>query len=210
MTSNIVQIGEPQGHWNVQGTKILKYSMEMYHKGLNEHKLISAPEIEILQNKVELQKNKWNQKWDTLETKRKAQEEREANQKEAENRTLEAQAVLKQIDDILIHTLSVDDAVEWESIKKHDKFLTPKPQKSPKKEHIKIPDMPHKTSEEFVPKFNLLDKILKSKKENKIAEYDLKYSNAMKEWKKTNKRLKIKTKKLTRKMKRRCRTGNLR
>jgi len=192
----MVQIGEPQEHWNVQGTRILKYSVEMYHKGLNEHKLISAPDIEILQNKVELQKNKWNQKWETLETKRKAQEEREANQKEAVNRTLEAQAVLKQIDDILIHTLSVDDAVEWESIKKHDKFPTPKPQKSPKKEHIKIPDMPNKTSEEFVPKFNLLEKILKSKKENKIAEYDLKYSNAMKVWKKNKQKAEDKNKEI--------------
>jgi len=196
MTNNMVQIGEPQEHWNVQGTRILKYSVEMYHKGLNEHKLISAPDIEILQNKVELQKNKWNQKWETLETKRKAQEEREANQKEAVNRTLEAQAVLKQIDDILIHTLSVDDAVEWESIKKHDKFPTPKPQKSPKKEHIKIPDMPNKTSEEFVPKFNLLEKILKSKKENKIAEYDLKYSNAMKVWKKNKQKAEDKNKEI--------------
>lgn len=196
MTDNMIQLGQPQAHYNVSETRILKYSVEMYHKGLNEHKLISAPEIDILQNKVDLQVNKWNQKWETHETKRKAQEEREANQKEAENRTLEAQAVLKQLDDILTNTLSVDDTVEWESLKKHDKFPMPKPEKSPKQEHIKIPDKPDKNSEEFVPKFTLLEKILKSKKEKKIAEYDLKYSNAVEDWEKTKQKVEDKNKKI--------------
>jgi len=196
MTDNMIQIGQAQEHYNVSGTRILKYSVEMYHKGLNEHKLISAPEIDILQNKVDLQANKWKQKWETLETKRKAQEEKEANQKEAENRTLEAQAVLKQIGDILTHTLSVDDTVDWESIKKHDKFPTPKPQNPKKKEHIKIPDKPDKNSEEFVPKFTLFEKILKSKKEKKITEYDLKYSNAVKDWEKTKQKVEDKNKKI--------------
>lgn len=196
MTDNMIQTGQVQAHYNAAGTRILKYSVEMYHKGLNEHKLISAPDTDILQNKADLQANKWNQKWKTVETKRKAQEEKEANQKEAENRTLEAQAVLKQIGDILTHTLSIDDTVDWESIKKHDKFPTPKPQKPQKKEHIKIPDKPDKNSEEFVPKFTLFEKIMKSKKKNKITEYDLKYSNAVEDWEKTKQKVEDKNKEI--------------
>lgn len=196
MTDDMIQLGQAQAHWNVSRTRILKYSVEMYHKGLNEHLLISAPETDILQNKVDLQANKWNQKWETIETKRKAQEEREANQKEAENRTLEAQAILKQIDDILTHTLSVDDTVDWESLQKHDKFSTPKPQKPQKKEHIKIPDKPDKNSEEFVPKFSLFEKILKSKRENKITELDLKYRNAVEDWEKTKQKVEDKNKEI--------------
>ncbi len=196
MTDDMIQLGQAQAHWNAPGTRILKYSVEMYHKGLNEHKLISAPETDILQNKVNLQANKWNQKWENLETKRKAQEEREANQKEAENRTLEAQALLKEIDDILIHTLSVDDTVEWESLKKRDKFSTPEPEKPSKKEYVKIPEKPDKNSEEFVPKFTLFEKILKSKKDKKITEYDLKYSNAVKDWEKAKQMVEEKNKKI--------------
>ena len=64
MAEENIEIGKPTTHLNAAGTRVLKYSVEMYHKGLNEHKLISAPEQDILQNKVNLQANKWNQKWE--------------------------------------------------------------------------------------------------------------------------------------------------
>ena len=182
MSENLIETGQIQQHRSVSGTRILKYSVEIYHKGLNEHKLISAPDTYILQNKVDLQASKWKDKWTQLEAKRRMQKEKEANQQEGEAMTIQAQDTLKQIDDILIHTLSIDDTVDWESIKKKDKFEIPKPQKPQKKAYTKIPDKPDKDSEEFVPKFSIFEKLLKSKKEKKIEEYELKYTNAVAKW----------------------------
>jgi restriction system protein len=48
--SDLVHIGKTKEHYNVAGTRVLKYTLEMYHKGLNEHKLISAPDPFMLRN----------------------------------------------------------------------------------------------------------------------------------------------------------------
>lgn len=58
MSSDLIQIGRQQQHWNAAHNRILKYYMEIFHKGLNEHKLVSAPEEEMLENKVNLQIHK--------------------------------------------------------------------------------------------------------------------------------------------------------
>ena len=119
---DLIKIGEAQAHWNVSGTRILKYTVEMYHKGLKEHKLISAPELDILENKATLQAHKWIEKWENLE-------EKEAKTKEAKIRTEEARKNLEEIENLLLHTLSIDNTINWELLKKRDKF----PKKTPPK-----------------------------------------------------------------------------
>ena len=79
MSDDGIKVGEAQAHWNVSGTRVLKYTLEMFHEGLKEHKLISAPEIDILKNKAFLQTQKWIEKWEKLELKRNVSEEKEAN-----------------------------------------------------------------------------------------------------------------------------------
>ena len=198
MSEELIQVGQVHAHYNAAGTKILKYSVEIYHEGLKEYKSISAPDTEILQNKVDLQENKWIEKWEMIEAKCRLQEEKEANLENAENRTDEAQASLKQIDNLPIHTLSIDDTVDWENLKKNEKFEMAKPPK------------PDKNSVEFIPQFNLFEilfdailfklpiffyesmgrnypfSIHKSKKQQKRNEYELKYINAVKNWEKEN------------------------
>ena len=102
MSEELIKIGQAQVHYNVAGTKILKYSVEIYHEGLKEHKLISAPDIEILQNKADLQEKKWIEKWGIIKTKHRMLENKEANLREADNRTKETQAALRQIDNSIL------------------------------------------------------------------------------------------------------------
>ena len=90
MSDSLIQIGQAQAHYNVSYSRILKYSVEMYHKGLNEHKIISAPDLSMLENKANLQAQKWSEKWDIISTKRKNADEREANFEEANERDEEA------------------------------------------------------------------------------------------------------------------------
>jgi|AntAceMinimDraft_8_1070364.scaffolds.fasta_scaffold26947_1 restriction system protein len=182
MNSDLLQVGEAQAHWNVASTRILKYTVEISHNGLKEHKLISAPELDILQTKAELQATKWNEKWVALEAKRKIKEKKEANIEEAENRSKEAQEVLKQVETILLHTLSIDDTVDWESIKKKDHFKELTPPQPKKNKYYKVPAKPDKKSSQFVPTFTFIEKLLKSKKEKKIKEFDVKYENIVTKW----------------------------
>ena len=54
MQDRYVQVGRPEAHYSAKGDRILKYSLEIYHSGLKEHKLISAPELEMVRTKAEL------------------------------------------------------------------------------------------------------------------------------------------------------------
>lgn len=67
----------------------------MYHEGLNEHKIISAPNEYMLDNKIILQKRKWMEKWSTVSSRCKNNEEKEADLEEAERRTEDAATVFK-------------------------------------------------------------------------------------------------------------------
>jgi len=183
MSSDLLKVGDVQAHWNAAGTRILKYSVEIFHEGLKEHKLISAPETFILENKADLQAVKWEEKWETLERKREILEQKEANLEEAEQRTVSAQEELQRIDTILEHTLSIDDTVDWDSIKKNDEFVEPTPPKPKNKKHIKYPEKPDKSSEKFTPKLSIFDKLIKSKKEKKIEDCNRYYEESINNWK---------------------------
>jgi len=174
---DLVKMGETQTHWNVSGSRILKYSIEIYHEGLKEHKLISAPECDMLENKVNLQIQKWVEKWYNLERKRKIAEKKEANKEEAKIRTEEAEKKLEDIDNLLIHTLDIDDTVDWDMLKKRDEF----PETRPNRKYL---SRPRRYSKEYTPNFTFLEKIFKSKKERKIQEYEKKYSAAIADWEK--------------------------
>ena len=139
MANEQIRIGRAQAYRNVSGTRILRYTVEIYHKGLNEHKLISAPERNMLDNKVNLQICKWNEKWEIIESKRKVLETKESNIEEASNRTKEAEEALSQIDKLLMHTLSINDTVDWESLKKNEEFQISYPPKPEKCEKSKCP-----------------------------------------------------------------------
>ena len=184
MSTNQIKIGEAQAQWNVAGNRILKYTIEIYHSGLREHKIISAPDLDILENKVNLQTQSWVEKWNRIVSKRRSDAEKEANVEEASLRTEMATKAIKQIDELLVHTLSVDDRVDWESLKKKDGFpekMPAKPEKKPNKEH---PPKPNKQSQQFKPNFTIWEKLFKSKKDKKIQEFENKYSNAISDWKK--------------------------
>jgi restriction system protein len=182
---SLLQINQPQEHWNAADTRILKYTVEISHKGLNDHKLISAPEPEMLENKANLQIEKWKEKWKKLELKRSITKEKEANLDEAKMKSEEARKAIEQIDNLLVHTLSIDDTVDWECLKQNKSFPEKKPSRPSipsKKDYKKYPTQPDKNSDEFIPKFTFFDKLSKSKKELKSQECENNYIKATSEW----------------------------
>jgi restriction system protein len=184
MNKDQIQTGQAQEYWNVSGTRVLKYTVEMYHKGLKEHKLISAPEMDMLENKANLQAQKWTDKWESIESKRRINAEKEANLEEANLRTEAAIKSLTEIDNLLIHTLSIDDRVDWESLKKKEKYPEKSPAKPTQKRKKEYPPKPEKQSAEFTPIFTFFEKLFKSKKERKIQAFENKFSTAISKWEK--------------------------
>jgi restriction system protein len=178
MSENQIRVGAQQIRYSASGYRILSYFVEMSHDGLNEHKIISAPNGTMLDHKITIQKRRWMEKWATVSSKRKTNEERATNLEEAQRRTEEARNAQAEIENILLHTLSVNDAVNWEDLKKKESYPEPKPSKPFPKSKKEYPNKPVKQE----PTFSFVEKMFNSKRALKIKEYEDRYLKALYCW----------------------------
>ncbi len=123
-----IKLGQLEAKSSADGSRILRYYVNFWHNELNLHKDLSAPELYLLQGKVDALMSDWDKKYETYLTKTKLV----ASKEEAETATVEAQSQLDQLNQILSHTLIVDDRIDWDSLKKKEtykrkSFSTPPP-----------------------------------------------------------------------------------
>ena len=181
MSDDNIRVGRIQQRISTsRNRRVLGYFVEMSHEGLNEHKVISAPDLHMLDNKVNLQKSKWRDKWETVSAKRELDQEREANLEEANTRTEEATNILKDMENILLDSLKVTSVINWEKLKKNETFLKRMPIKPFAQDKRTYPNKPAKEE----PTFSFMESMFKSKNEQKIKEYEDKYSAVLENWEK--------------------------
>jgi restriction system protein len=179
-----IQLGKAQAHFSANRSRILKFSMEVSHSGLNEHKLVTAPEIQMLKTKVALQLAKWEEKWTAVDARQRAQQKRATDAKEAERLTADAQHRLQDLETILAATLGVNDAIDWDSLKSKAKFDGPKPSKPTAPVMQGILPKPEKSWPQFTAKYNLFEKLFKRLKERKDVALDGLFRSAAARWEK--------------------------
>jgi restriction system protein len=175
---NLLRIGNPEANWNSAGTRILKYTLEMSHSGLKEHKLISAPEVYILMNKANLQSQKWNEAWKIAKNKMEAIALKDASENNAMLLTKNAEKAMADIGNLLLHTLDIDDTIDWNSLKRKDDFLDKPPTKPSKPRIINYPSEPTT----LIPEYTFFEKMIKSKKERKTKEYENRNKTQKERW----------------------------
>jgi DNA polymerase III epsilon subunit-like protein len=173
---------------------IFEYIAEIKHLGLGTSRVLKDTERYRLDNKVEAQFKKWDEQWAKISHKKKSQADKEASLKIAEERTRDAQENQKQIDDLLIYTIDIDDTINWDSLKDTKKFKAPNPKNNLETEisRIKLPSPPtyRELPKEpykglYEPQLSLVDKVFKSLKEKKIRQAETLYQEAMAAWKKS-------------------------
>ena len=182
MNDKYLQIGEAQEIYNASYSRVLRYTVEISHSGLNEHKILSAPELDLLQNKANLQASKWIEKWAKLESRKANLEQKEANKEEALERTEDAKSKIEEIENLLKHTLDIDDTVDWETLKKKEQFQEKIPSKPAKRRLENYVRKPEKNDSAFIPSFTFFEKIISSKKLAKISHYENLFESALKKW----------------------------
>lgn len=128
-----IKVGELRAKYSVAGDRILRYYIDFRHTVLDLHKEVSAPEISILQNKVDTLMATWDKKFEAHEKKASLS----AGKELAEKMTVEAEERRNRLRSILNHTLQVDDAVDWDVLKDHSRFKKeafpePRPERPPK------------------------------------------------------------------------------
>lgn len=180
MSDDKIRVGRKQQRINASGNRVLSYFVEMSHEGLKEHKVISAPDKHMLDNKINLQKSKWQDKWAIVSIRQELDQEKEANLEEANRQTEEAKKTLKDMENILLDSLKVTSAINWEKLKKKETF----PKQMPTKPYAQVKrNYPKKPTKE-VPTFSFMEKMFKLKKEQKIKEDEDKYSAVLANWEK--------------------------
>lgn len=153
---------------------IPSYSLELWHDGLNKHRVIRGESVSIVKMKASLQADEWDERWALVEERRQQKYSKEArkllleeNKSLAAERTLEAQQEIEALSGILKATLDVDDAIVWESIKDRSPFPEPKPILSNLPAEPKIaplPPEPIRQDSKYKPNIGILEWLLPSRK----------------------------------------------
>lgn len=168
---NIV-VGALDAKWSARGDRILRYYIDVRHKKLNLHKEVSAPEIFILQSKMDALMAAWDEKFEQFTKKQNVLSGHAA----AEDLTGDAITRLDSLGRILVHTLSVDDRVDWEALKDKRTYDFPKryPEEKPS---TKAEAEPQYTA----PKIGFFDLLL-GRKARIIASAEDSHGTAVRAW----------------------------
>lgn len=170
----------------------IRHVVEIRHLGLETYRILKDKDKWILDNKIDAQFKKWDEQWSKIVYKNETQAKKEANQNLAEERTNDAQEKLKEIENILVHTLDIDDTIDWETLKDTKKFNVPNPKNmleeglkqilSPETPSYKaLPIEPNKNN--FHAKLSFIDRLIKAKKLSKINQAENSYNEAIDSWK---------------------------
>jgi restriction system protein len=104
--------------WDVRGTRVLRYTFDIAHKGLHLHKTLSAPDLQALELKTQALISTWDDRFDGL-----------LGRASAEQTVQDAETKRRDFLQILADTLSVDDCVLWESVKDKTEYKGEPPYK---------------------------------------------------------------------------------
>ncbi len=172
------------------------YSIEAFHDGLCKHALIKAPDKSVLLNKAKAIEQQWNGLWEKqVETEsriRCTREGKEArrlrleNQKErALERTTEAQQTLTALRTALTNGLERDPTIDWVELSPKDRFAKPWPHSPglpPPPVAAAPPRQPDPADPAYVPQITFLDRLIPSRKANKLADMASRFDADFRRW----------------------------
>jgi len=107
------------------------YEITITHIELRETRHVFGRDLELLAGKINNLGAVWTKKW----IKEKKNRSNEASNEEAARLTVEAGEAHEQLRSLLAHTLEVDDAIDFETLKDRTKFPKSKPKKPAQKKH---------------------------------------------------------------------------
>ena len=162
------------------------YDLELWHDGLKKHRLIRGGSESVVKRKATLQIEEWEERWATVNAKEKIRSQKNAGKRQqdeakelAAERTADAQQELDELSSILKTTLTIDDTINWESLKDKKPYPEKKPTlPSPPSE----PRKPISSESKYVPVLGILDKLISSRKERAIAEKKAQFAADFQRW----------------------------
>lgn len=167
-----IEPGPLRAVWSARGDRVLRYSIDLRHKGLNVHRELSAPETFILEAKVNALLASWEEKYSKVKLQNIFRDGKAA----AEDATAQAQTRLQSLSRILAHTLNVNDAVDWQTLKDDTAYEKPTEFPEPRPSFVPMPEPTYAP-----PKIGFLDVIL-GRKSRLIEEAEAAHEQRRQEW----------------------------
>jgi len=162
------------------------WEIEVTHSGLNKYRHIRGSDRHIVEQKAEAQRLAWDEMWEKKQAAENKKRERDAairskeQKKElAEIKSDEAQKAINNLEEILRHTLSIDDAIDWSSLLDKKKFPKRRPTKPTPEE---IPTVPLRSDTKYQAKLGFLDKIFTGSRKRKQEAAENLYLSDHKLW----------------------------
>jgi len=153
------------------------YEIEIRHDGLKKYRHIRGTDKYVVEQKAAAQQAVWYEMWEkqlAAERKRaekeQAAQERQTKKELAAEKTAEAEERIDALRNTLKHTLAVNDAIAWESLKDFSKFPTPQPLQPIK---LEIPPLPKENDQKYSPKIGIFDCLFFWVKNKKKAEAEM-------------------------------------
>ena len=121
------RLGELEASYGARGG--VTYRIELWHDGLKKHRVIKGAEDEIVLRKAQMQVDDWESKWHQVSTREAERRSKDGQKKLASDLSIEAERDLECLRNILHHTLSINDAIDWNTLIDHSEFPERRPQK---------------------------------------------------------------------------------
>ena len=164
------------------------WQIEIRHDGLGKYRMVRGYDREVVARMAVAQQAAWDEMWerkqerDSRDAERQQRKmDREAGVAEAAERTEQARSELEALEGLLAHTLSINDAVDWESLKDRTPFSRPRPTPTAPQT---MPREPQATDSDFEPVLGLFDKVVKSRREERVREAEQKFQIFHAAWEK--------------------------
>ncbi len=167
---------------------IARYEIEIWHDELNKYQLIRKDDRYVAKQTALARMAQWDEMWAKKAAVESKREERllrayAINEKKefAIAQTGEAKGILEALDNILSHTLDIDDAIDWDTLKDKSDFPEIKPVKPAPPREPGTPE-PKPKDDKYRARLNLFDKLFRSKAEVKRAKAKIQFRNDFVAW----------------------------
>ena len=161
-----------------------RYTLEISHQGLGKHRVVTGTEKYVVESKARAQLAEWNAQHAKVREKQKAQQEKKDARREVEEKIEEAKQLtndavraVSELRSILRDTLTVDDKVDWNSLKESGVFTK------------ELPDKPvpfgldsEPVQSDYWPELGFWDKLFKSRAAAKTAASAEAFAKARTDW----------------------------
>lgn len=162
---------------------LIRYNIEIRHSGLHKYQVVTADNKYVVQQKALAVSNRWNDMWNLRQEKKRKADRISGKKEQAIERTDEAQQALATLEKILAHTLSVNDAIDWDSLKNKLDYPKSRPNLPV------IPQEPKKTDETYRINLSFLDKLISSRRIDKVEAARINFEADHKKWQSQKERI---------------------